>query len=441
MPESHPDQELLSSSQEPRGAWFDHVDEPGEAQEGTFLETPKPEEVLLPHGYEKIDSFPGVVLDASSSQLGVWNDAPESVRLRIELSTKYVEPRIDIGLTIKWHDGRISHAACPATPFFRIFHDQIESMELLQIVDSGNNSQNEATECVEQSLVKEPIHPANTSTETPKDQLRSPQALFESVPNSHIELFSELREMEHTTLGKGVDDLISENRLWLLCINLKVDSAPRFGPGLFNKVRTYGNQTSTVHKLRDLFYQQSNFYFVLRGTGLRAADRWVSEIIEPLGAAPIDTTTVIVHRPKIETPGVRQPTILEAFDASKFEPVTVQVPIRQGGLSRFLGCNEDLQHSSNSEIRHELMGGDMMDLPYVDLLEGVDKRLIEMVISQGRVNLDVKAIVDELSNLHGRFFTVTGAAGSGKTYTMYTFSANSDGLQDNVPGLPPWRHK
>lgn len=81
------------------------------------------------------DSLNCVLLDTSLSQLGVWNDAAECVRLKVQLSTGHLEPRIDIGLSIKWRDGKVSHEKQPAHIFFRMIYDQIKSLEALRIVD------------------------------------------------------------------------------------------------------------------------------------------------------------------------------------------------------------------------------------------------------------------------------------------------------------------
>ncbi|CAG7923018.1 unnamed protein product [Penicillium olsonii] len=59
-----------------------------------------------------------------------------------------------------------------------------------------------------------------------------------------------------------------------------------------------------------------------------------------------------------------------------------------------------------------------MELPKVNLMEGVEKSLVETTIAKGRVTKDLVKIIDALPNLHGRCFTVTGPTGSGKSYVM-----------------------
>ena len=91
------------------------------------------------------------------------------------------------------------------------------------------------------------------------------EAFLLSTPGGDIEIFSELYQMD---LGKTkVDDLVAKGRLWVLTIFMK-DQCPRFGPGLFNRSKTYGTQTATVHRIRDKFYTEPEHYFVVRSDDL-----------------------------------------------------------------------------------------------------------------------------------------------------------------------------
>ena len=379
-------------------------------------------------------------------------------------------------------------------------------------------------------------------------------------------------------LGKTkVDDLVAKGRLWVLTIFMK-DQCPRFGPGLFNRSKTYGTQTATVHRIRDKFYTEPEHYFVVRSDDLSEVcedfledvklvpsngfgkffpkhpqhaflqggdyasteiiddetkaevnsgfrdwfhyntfvgygnimdhedelrrlkngeffeaevqvfavsekdnytylaclklpddvqrlqvgkkidlrwheadseevlaqnavegpggelqemmsaqhldnlDLWRGEIIEPLPAAPHDTISAIIHRPSKESPDARVPKIVDSLEDPLFETVRVRIPISEKIFKRFLACNHDLQHWSKEEVAKELLGGDLMELPKVNLLEGVEKSLIETTIAKGRVKEDLIKIIHALPNLHGRFFTVTGPAGSGKSYVMTLLS-------------------
>lgn len=68
----------------------------------------------------------------------------------------------------------------------------------------------------------------------------------------------------------NVDELVSKEQHWVLAISLQPDE-PRFAPGLFNQARTYGDQTTTVHKIRDQFHDDVDLYFVVRADDLQGA--------------------------------------------------------------------------------------------------------------------------------------------------------------------------
>lgn len=104
-------------------------------QEEEFEENPEIEEILqTEQEQDHSNLFRCVLLDPSSIHLGGWTDATESVKLHVWLSNEYVEPRIEIRLTIKWRDGNISHEKRPAKPFFRLFNNQIRLVEAFRIV-------------------------------------------------------------------------------------------------------------------------------------------------------------------------------------------------------------------------------------------------------------------------------------------------------------------
>lgn len=105
-------------------------------QEEEFEENPEIEEILQTEQEQGHDSlFRCVLLDTSSSHLGGWTDAAESVKLHLWLSNQYVEPRIEIRITIKWNDGKISLEKRPEKQIFRLFDAQIDSVEALRIVN------------------------------------------------------------------------------------------------------------------------------------------------------------------------------------------------------------------------------------------------------------------------------------------------------------------
>ncbi|KAJ5347866.1 uncharacterized protein N7506_001119 [Penicillium brevicompactum] len=155
---------------------------------------------------------------------------------------------------------------------------------------------------------------------------------------------------------------------------------------------------------------------------LETMNRWTGEVIEPLPAARKDTISLIIHRPSKETPGARQPKLASNLRNAPFEKVMVKISVSCQPFNRFLACNRDLQHWSNTEVCREFLGGDLMALPQVDLLGDIDKDLIEEKFAQGRVNPDIRKIMDELPNARGRFFNITGPAGSGKSYVMVILS-------------------
>lgn len=159
-----------------------------------------------------------------------------------------------------------------------------------------------------------------------------------------------------------------------------------------------------------------------RFDGFDIVDQWRGDVIEPLPAALKDTISLVIHRPSSETTGARQPKLASNLKHAPFEKVMVKIPVSDKILSRFLACHHDLQHWSKTEVCRELLGGDLMELPRVGLLGDVDKEFIEKTISQGRVNPDIRNIIDGLPNARGRFFTITGPAGSGKSYVMVVLS-------------------
>ncbi|KAJ5367274.1 hypothetical protein N7541_001215 [Penicillium brevicompactum] len=350
---------------------------------------------------------------------------------------------------------------------------------------------------------------------------------------------------------RPVDNLVSEKQLWVIAIVLE-PGAPRFGPGLFNKYNTYGDQTTAVHKIRDKLYQEQYLHFVVRANDLESVvkdfreackglpkvplaeffpqhpqhpflqegdyastenrpyvkpevnfgfrdwyhyntfvgygtiieqeselkranngelfaaqiqvfaiskedsntymaclrlpdeiqrrsvgssahihwhrhggevtDPWRGDIIEPLPAARTDTTSLIIYRPSKETHGARQPKIASNLKDAPFENVMVKIIVSDKTFKRFLGCNLDLQHWSKAEVCRELLGGDLMALPEIGLLSDVNRELIDTTFAHGRVNLDISKVIDGLPHARGRFFVVTGPAGSGKTYVMHLLS-------------------
>jgi hypothetical protein len=583
---SKPDPHLAYGFQEPT--------EPQEdiSQEDEFDENPDLREIFgQDDDEEKVEAFQGVLIDESTTHLGVWGDAAESVRLRIRFPSNYVEPRIDVVFTIKWRDGKSSHQPRPAEPFLRLFYDQIQDVEALLVVEPkvsissmflahsvmGTNmfqvsSDKEMTADRKKDTDDSTGNLASSNVKsTPKGSLSFQQALFYSVPHDQIASFDELRDMDFG--GRRLENLVAKERLWVLCVTLKEDADPRFGPGLFNKTKKYGGQTATVDKLRDIFYEKTDLYFLVTGVGLQdavqnfrrvcrdvdpipfgdffpkhprhpflqqgdlactqtlpsiksevgsgfrnwysyntfvgygtilehenelqraasgepfeaeiqvfavseeknsksymalvkvpseikrlqvgssvyirwqdqdmeeaidenerkiqegheelmalqalqARDRWVATVIEPLPSAPLDTTALLLSRPRNESKDARQPRVVQAAKDDIYESVKMQIPQSSKQFNHFLACNHDLQHWSKDEICKELMGGDLMDLPHVNVLDGIDQDLIKRTISKGRVNVDIDTIFNDLANLHGRFFTVTGPAGSGKTYVM-----------------------
>ncbi|KAJ5404818.1 hypothetical protein N7465_006102 [Penicillium sp. CMV-2018d] len=80
------------------------------------------------------DSFPCALLDNNDQQLGDWCDGDEVVKLQFRSCPDFSEPRIDIRLTIKWNEQGVPSAECPANATFRIFNNQIESIEPLLVV-------------------------------------------------------------------------------------------------------------------------------------------------------------------------------------------------------------------------------------------------------------------------------------------------------------------
>lgn len=127
--------------------------------------------------WKRFKVFP---LDQSTTHLGVWGDAVESipitlqgmeerwtqrtrfcslgeeeggsglavyrrgwvkprlsprVRLSIRFTFDYFESGMEVVFTIKWHEGKSSHQSHPAEPCLRIFFDHIQNVEALLVVE------------------------------------------------------------------------------------------------------------------------------------------------------------------------------------------------------------------------------------------------------------------------------------------------------------------
>jgi len=139
MSEVHLAPDPGSEPGDPPLSHVDHSDEHVDSTEDPnidddFQENEELREILQSDESEKVCTYRCVLLDTTSTHLGIWNDAAQSVRLRLWLCSSFVQPRIEIGLTIKWHDGRVSHEKRPANPLYRMFGDQIAGLDALKIV-------------------------------------------------------------------------------------------------------------------------------------------------------------------------------------------------------------------------------------------------------------------------------------------------------------------
>ena len=88
--------------------------------------------------------------------------------------------------------------------------------------------------------------------------------------------------------------------------------------------------------------------------------------------------------------------------------------------------------------------GDLMQLPRIGLLGDVNKQLVEKsrkTFSQGRVNTDIKRIVNGFPGARGRFFAITGPAGSGRKLLRYEFLVfpGPSRLEDVLSCSSKWR--
>jgi hypothetical protein len=92
--------------------------------------------VFKESGFPSFLSFPCVLLGDNDQQLGDWFDVDgdEVVKLQFRAYPDFSEPRIDIRLTIKWNEDGVPSAEGPANATFRIFNNQIESIEPLLVV-------------------------------------------------------------------------------------------------------------------------------------------------------------------------------------------------------------------------------------------------------------------------------------------------------------------
>jgi hypothetical protein len=162
---------------------------------------------------------------------------------------------------------------------------------------------------------------------------------------------------------------------------------------------------------------------------LKNPDRWTAHVVDPFPLAPLDTIPLILERPWRESYGARQPDLIKMatenadndsalIENAPFEICACSVPVSEKQFDQFLACNYDMQHWSNKEVFQVLLGGDLMNTPVVDFWENVDQEVKDHVLSHGQLHADVQQMIQGLSRVHGRFFTVTGPAGTGKSYVM-----------------------
>lgn len=213
-----------------------------------------------------------------------------------------------------------------------------------------------------------------------------------------------------------------DSKTYIACLRLP-DENQRLRVGRSVQIRWQGaNMKSVIDENNETTEEGEHVQEPITREELEIMDRWTGVVIEPLPAARKDTISLIIRRPSEETPGARQPKLVSNLKNPPFENVMVRIPLSNKIFKRFLACNHDLQHWSKGEVARELLGGDLMDLPHVNLLQGVDKDLIQATTTRGRVNFDIKNIIEGLPNGRGRFFTITGPAGSGKSYVMCVLS-------------------
>ena len=419
------------------------------------------------------------------------------------------------------------------------------------------------------------------------------------TPSNEIPAFAELLAMQFGIYeSTKVANLIAENRLWVICIKMKqlqyddtfgnctdLEIEPdlrRFGIGLFNRTHTYGNQTDKARAVRDIFYNDDLFCFVVKGPHLddiinefrvsmdntpkfpfagflgnhfdkpsvqygdytpkeerpkirpetniafrndnyytvflvyaaiaehesemvgcergnyfdayikvapiseqeknkfigflelpiniarlkvnsfislrfqeeatvkrepRVADAyvvpkrhvstpenmdvWLGRVIDPLPAAPDDTTSVIIYRPYNESPNARQPSLILADNTENDrdiireawnQKVQCKIPANEKQFKQLLGCIRDFQAKCNKEVHDPLMGGDSMNIPRYDFWEDIDPALVDLAKRNDRIYADAGQIFTNLGHMPGRLFVVTGAAGTGKSHVLSLLS-------------------
>lgn len=126
------------------------------------------------------------------------------------------------------------------------------------------------------------------------------EAIKQAPSDKEVYAFRELYDMNFGDHDLNqISHLIANNQLWVVCLvmrrryeydqagNLLIindnERLERFGPGLFNRKKTYDSQTSTVHALRDAFHDENLFYFVVKGEDV---DKVVSEFEAAVNDTP-----------------------------------------------------------------------------------------------------------------------------------------------------------
>ncbi|KAJ5510661.1 hypothetical protein N7453_002764 [Penicillium expansum] len=73
-----------------------------------------------------------------------WCDGDEVVKLEFKSSNDFYEARSVVSRPIQWKEGGVLNPECPANATFKMFNDQIQSIQLLLVV-SNDSTQNSPT--------------------------------------------------------------------------------------------------------------------------------------------------------------------------------------------------------------------------------------------------------------------------------------------------------